>query len=119
MAETILLIAQVSSVLTTLAAIVATALMFKAHKHMVDGEFKSTIFASAIFLLIATLGSAAMAGFHVSQSFTELEILEEVWYVFMFSALVFSLYESVALVTFGKKILSLENSIVRRKNHSK
>ena len=101
----IVAITQWGSLLTVIAGIIAVVYTFRAASKVFEGDFKKMIFTSAIFLLLVTLGTAAISFYHFAEdtSYYELgETAEQIWYAFMFLGLLFSLYESWKLIQFGK-----------------
>ncbi|HIH39383.1 TPA: hypothetical protein HA219_01505 [Candidatus Woesearchaeota archaeon] len=105
MALPILLIAQVSASLTSLAGIIAMIMTFAATRGLSRDSFRSLIFKSGLFLIISVIGVTAMSAYHITAGMglvMATELLENLWYFFMFLALIFSLYFSYTVVRFGK-----------------
>ena len=103
MADTALLIAQISSILTVLAGIYATILTIKAASGLADDGFKRLILHSVIFLILSIIGTVSMAYYHITERGVYSETAENIWYAFMFLALIFSLYKSYKFAEFGKR----------------
>lgn len=107
-----LLIAQVSSSLTVIVGIYATILTIRAARGLVDDDFKKLVVYSSIFLVLSIIGTASMAYYHITESRVESVLADNIWYIFMFLALIFSLYESYKIADFGKR-LSFSGSLPR------
>jgi len=108
MEETILLIAQVSSALTSLAGILSLIYLVYAIKKILPGEFRNALFLSLVFLIAAVIGISSMAIYHFTENhfvYGNMHVItDNVWYSFMFLALAFSLFESWKLHKLGKSI---------------
>jgi hypothetical protein len=92
------LIAQVSSSITLLFGVVAIYFTLKAARGLLAGELKGLINLSNIFLILVMIGTSAMVFYHFSENLTA----ENIWYLFIFVSLIFSLFESYKLMRFGK-----------------
>jgi|SRR3989344_2513489 len=112
--QTILFVAQASSVLTTLVGIVALIYIIRTVHHLENDSFRSIISSLGVFLFITLIGVASMTVYHlVSNSGNErlLENAEILWHAFLFTAIIYSYYESYIAIKFGKSIMRIEKVI--------
>lgn len=109
MVDTILLIAQISSSLTVLMGIIAIIFTISALKGLADDSFKTLIKRIAIFLVISLIGIASMTLYHIADSFGGLENALTIWYIFMFVAIVYSIYDSYSIIKFEKPFASISS----------
>jgi cytochrome bd-type quinol oxidase subunit 2 len=94
------LIAQVSSTITLVFGIIAIYFTMKAARGLLAGELRGLINLSKVFLILVMIGVSGMVVYH----FNENEIAENVWYLFIFISMAFSLFESHKLMQFGKTL---------------
>ena len=109
MAETALLIAQISASLTSLAGIITVITLLIAVTKLSSGRFRSLVLGSVISVLIAIIGVSAMTMYHLTEetALTDLhETSENVWYIGMFIWLILSMIISWKFISFGKTISS-------------
>ncbi len=102
---TYLLIAQVSSSITSILGIIAIFMIFRAIKGLVSDEFKQLITYASIFLIITTLAVISMTFYHILNGTELSEKLELIWYVGIFISILFSLVESYKIISFGKNFV--------------
>ncbi len=108
MADLTLLIAQISASLTTIMGIVSLILMFTAARKLAKDSFRGFIMKSFFFFLLALIGVTAMTVYHFEESYGETEIWENLWFGFLFAAIVFSFYASWNIASFGKRFGSIK-----------
>jgi len=101
---TFLLIAQVTSAITSILGIIAIYLTFRAAKGLLAGDFKNLIKISGLFLIVVVIGVISMTLYHLMEGNEIAEKAELIWYTFIYISLIFSLYESYRVIKFGKFI---------------
>ncbi|HLC64936.1 MAG TPA: hypothetical protein VJI46_02300 [Candidatus Nanoarchaeia archaeon] len=107
MEELMLLVAQVSSVLTTIIGAVSLAFLFLSLRKLLAGELKNIFIIRVVFLLAVVLGVAAMTVYHLTEEsqYQELsETMEGIWYIFIFVTLIASLFETYKVISFWKPL---------------
>ena len=107
MEEAILLTAQISSGLTVLIGIFALIFTLNAAKGLAEDSFKTFVKRMAVFLIIGLIGIVSMTTYHIADSFGGLEIASSIWYIFMFIALIYSIYDSYEIIKFEKPLYSI------------
>jgi len=114
--QTILLIAQSTSVLATIVGIISLISIARVTNHLESGSFREIFSSLGIFFLVTLIGVASMTIYHFLYGNEELaENAEQLWYTFMFTSLVISVYGSYIAIRFGKSI----NQILKRVTHKK
>ncbi len=102
-----LLVAQVSSSLTILMGIIALIFTIKAISGLAEDSFKTLVKRMAIFLILSIIGISFMTAYHIMDSFGGLEWALNAWYIFMFMAIIYSIYDSYRIIKFEKPIYSI------------
>ena len=94
MTDATLLIAQISASLTTVMGILSLILMFTAARKLAKDSYRGFIMKSFFFLLFALIGVTAMTVYHFEEGLSypeseeRAEIWENLWYGFMFIAII-------------------------------
>ena len=104
MADLVLIIAQYSAMFTTFAGFIALVLMTLAARKLTPGTVRTNITNSCIFIFVAVVGVTFMTYYHFTEEMQVSELAEQLWYIFMFAALLLSMYESYNLMTLGKEL---------------
>ncbi|MEK6885556.1 MAG: hypothetical protein AABX17_01160 [Nanoarchaeota archaeon] len=102
-----LLVAQVSSSLTILMGIIALIFTIKAISGLAEDSFKTLVKRMAVFLILSIIGIAFMTSYHIMESYGGLDITIDIWYIFMFMAIAYSIYDSYKTIKFEKPIYSI------------
>lgn len=105
--ELVMLATRSSATLTTLLGIVVLVFAIMAFRKLLSGEFRNLVISSIIFILIFLAGVTSMTLFHLIEEtpYSALnETFDNVWYVLVFIALIFSCVESIHLSRFGKSM---------------
>jgi len=111
--QTILIIAQSTSVLTTIVGIISLISIIKLTKHLQDSSFREIFSSLGLFFFVTLIGVASMTIYHFLYGNEELaESAEQLWYAFMFTSLIISVYGSYIAMSFGKSI----HEIIRKVN---
>lgn len=112
--QNLLLIAQVSSVITSVIGVIALLHILRVTHHLENDSFR-TIFSSLGFFLIITLtGVISMTLYHLFENInheTLTENSELLWYSFLFLAIVFSWYGSYLAIRFNKSVQKIRKTI--------
>ena len=109
MTDITLLVAQTSATLTTVMGLIALVMTLITIRKLASDSYRGFIIKSLLFFLIALIGVTAMTIYHYMEGLGgEIGLLEFLWYGFMFLALVFSLYVSSDIASFGRKLQNLK-----------
>src|SRR3989344_7960382 len=92
--QTILFIAQASSIITTLVGIIALIYIIHTVHYLANDSFRKIISSLGVFLFITIIGVASMTAYHLAYGNEIEESLEILWYIFLFIAIIYSYYES-------------------------
>ena len=114
--QTILLIAQSTSVLATIVGIISLISIARVTNHLESGSFREIFSSLGIFFLVTLIGVASMTVYHFLNGNEELaENAERLWYAFMFTSLIISIYGSYIAIKFGKSIHEIIKKVTNKK----
>jgi len=103
--QTVLLVAQISSVGASLTGVVALAFVIRALSRLTGGQLRDAILRTTLFTLVVVLGVSSMTLYHLTEGTAHenfSELVEKFWYLLMFTAFILSSFESIAIIQLGK-----------------
>ena len=107
-----LLVAQLSSLLTTIVGLIAVLYIFRAVNHLENDSFRETILSLGVFMFITIVGVASMTLYHFLDGYSRFESLREnaelLWHAFLFLAILYSCYASYLALKLGKSLKKIE-----------
>ena len=112
-----LLIAQVSSAITTLVGIVILASIFRSLWHLEKDSYRSVILSLGLFFLITLMCVASMTLYQIfdARATDEFaETMELLLYLFMFAAFIYSAYASYTAMRFGRSLHKVEQIVSKK-----
>ena len=112
MANIPLLIAQVSSILTSIAGLIALAFIVRSTIPLARDKFRTGIILTGLFVLLTLIGVTSMTLYHATDGTDATEEFREsaenYWYVFMFAGFLFYCFESLYVASFGAHLRSAD-----------
>ena len=103
--ESSLLVAQISSTAASVIGLVAFVYACAAFSKLTTGRLRDAILRTALFTLVIVLGVSSMTFYHLTQNTAHedvSELVENFWYVFMFTAFILSCFESFSIIQVGR-----------------
>ena len=117
--NTLLVIAQASSAITSLIGIILLVYIARAVKHLVKDNYRKIFSWLGIFFLVVLIGVISMTFYHFLYGFEELEERAELlWYLFMFLSALISSYGSYVIIQFGKSMTKVKEVVLKSKKLS-
>ncbi len=116
--STILAIAQVSSVITSIMGIVILGYVVNVLRHLLKDDFRKIFSVQGIFFLVALVGVMLMTVYHVVDgTYYERysDILDDGWFLFMFLSMPIALYNSSVIIKFGRSVEKIRSKISKHK----
>ena len=117
MESSFLLMAQSTSIITSMIGILALIFLIKILLHLEEGQFKNIFFSIAVFLFVTLIGVVAMTFYHLYDEVNAniADSAEMIWYNFMFASLFFSIYGSITASKFFEPLKKIGNKLSKKK----
>lgn len=94
-------VAQLSAMFTLAAAAVAGTFIYIAVGGLSKDRFRKIPVYALVFIIVLNIGTFAMVFYHFETPYTE--AAEAVWYMSIFTSMIFSMYSSWKMIQLGKE----------------